>query len=561
VAALPRSVFFTASAAATSGTYTTPNASPSTSSGNWSLAATIGPSQAGVSYTNCSTLSPGEPITVWSIVPNTTTLTVTVTGNQSTTYSSSSEFTAPVYCSETTQPTAYTNINSNESSTPSLIFVPGSATPDRITTTAIITAKNPPVVTTTAQYPAYPGGITEKQSVTTSDTEILGLPTFLGYPSIVTAIPIPQIINTDTSATGPITAVLGDSVTVVVSPNTAVIGGQTYTIGSSPQTITKGTDVFTISPSEVAGPMLVVNVPTPTAGGVSLGGLITTTIQGVSVGLGPTGVVIGGTSYAVGSGAPAQTIVAKGQTISIGSGGVGFSGTTVAPPPSIPTNFVIVGGEVFSAIGSSVAVIGDSTFTYGAGIATTSDIVNGDTVTIGPSGVSFDGTTLGGPGHSTGTQLGIVGGLSVTEVGSTLAVVDGTTLTVGPGITPTTTVVNGQTITLGSSGLGIGGATLTFPFNPTTQAVTAGGVTFSEVGSSIVVIGGTTFTFGPGAKPTTDVYNGQTISIGPGGVGFKTTTFTAATSTHTGKKNGAGGLRPMFGVLGTCMAIGIMYVL
>jgi hypothetical protein len=168
---------------------------------------------------------------------------------------------------------------------------------------------------------------------------------------------------------------------------------------------------------------------------------------------------------------------------------------------------------------------------------------------------------LGGPGHTTGTQLGLIGGLSVTEIGSTLAVVDGTTLTIGPGATPTTAVINGQTVTIGSSGLGIGGATLTFPFNPTTQAVTAGGVTFSEVGSSLVVIGGSTFTFGPGAKPTTDVFNGQTISIGPSGVGFKTTTFTAASATHTGKKNGAGGLRPVYGVLGTFMVIGIGYFL
>jgi hypothetical protein len=62
-----------------------------------------------------------------------------------------------------------------------------------------------------------------------------------------------------------------------------------------------------------------------------------------------------------------------------------------------------------------------------------------------------------------------------------------------------------------------------------------------------VVIGGTTFTFGPGATPTTDLVNGQTIVIGPSGVGFKMTTFTGIgtgpSPTQTGKKkNGAAGL-------------------
>jgi len=532
-----------------------------TSSDNLELTATIGPSQSGINYANCSTLAPDQPFTVWSIVPNTTTITLTVTGNYSTTYSTSSEFTPPVYCPETTitnafidhTPSAITNkIPHKASST-----VTASAIP-RTTTTAIITAKNPPVLVTTDLYPSYPNGQTDKESPTTSDTYNQEPSIVPGFPSTITAIPTTQVVNEDTSASGPITGVLSDGVTVVVSSNNAVIGGQTFGIGDSTQTITKGGDVFTIGPSQVIGPMLVVNVPTGTAGGVFAQNPTPTTVDGVGITIGPGEVVIDSTSYSIGAGAPDQTIVVQGQTISLGAGGVGFSATTLAPPISSPSNFVIVGGEVFSAIGSSIAVIEGTTLTYGPGVPTTTEVVNGDTITIGPSGVSFDGTTLGGPGNPTGTQLGIVGGLSVTEVGSSLAVVDGVTLTIGPGATPTTAVINGHTVAAGSSGVSIGGATLTFPFNPTTQAVTAGGITFSEVGSSLVVIGGTTFTFGPGAKPTTDIYNGQTISIGPSGVGFKTTTFTAATAMHSGKTNGAGGLlRPVFGVLGACITIGV----
>jgi len=110
-----------------------------------------------------------------------------------------------------------------------------------------------------------------------------------------------------------------------------------------------------------------------------------------------------------------------------------------------------------------------------------------------------------------------------------------------------------------------GGTTLAYPFNPTIQTVTAGGITFSEVASSLAVIGGKTFTIGPGATPTTDVINGQTISLGPGGIGFSTTTFTGVptsnTGVHTSTKSGAGNLKPasIYGVLGICIAMVIGY--
>ena len=80
-----------------------------------------------------------------------------------------------------------------------------------------------------------------------------------------------------------------------------------------------------------------------------------------------------------------------------------------------------------------------------------------------------------------------------------------------------------------------------------------------------MAIGGKTFTFGLGANPTTDVYNGQTISIGYNGVGFKTITFMGATATSTSskKKNWAAGMRirKAYGVFGTCIAVGVGYLL
>jgi hypothetical protein len=156
----------------------------------------------------------------------------------------------------------------------------------RATITFITTAKNPPVVTTTALYPSYPGVSSDKESVPYTDTYVWGPVTFPGFPATVTPIPI--------------TYVMGDGVTVMVGKNAAVIGGQTYSIGSSMETITQGADVFTIGPSKVLGPMLVVYVPT--AGGIYA--QAPTTIQGVPIDLGPTNVILGGTTYTIGAGAP-----------------------------------------------------------------------------------------------------------------------------------------------------------------------------------------------------------------------------------------------------------------
>ena len=517
-----------------------------------------------INYTDCSTLSPGQAVTVWQILPNTTTITLTVTGNKTTTYSSTSEFTPPVYCPDTIIGGPASSITDQPylSSSTNPIPVPSvpSFIPARTTVTFQTTAKNPPVVTTSVLYPSYPDGSSDKQSVTSTDTYQWGPAPWPGFPSSVSAIPITNIINEDLSFNTAITYVMDDGVTVMVGTNVAVIGGQTYTIGPATETITQGPDVFTIGPSQVLGPMLVAYVPT--AGGITAPAQ--TTINGVPIDVGATKAVLGGSTFAIGSGAPDQTGVYNGKTITFGAGGIIMDQTTVAPSPLLPTNQVIIGGQVVSAIGSNIAVIEGSTITYGPGIPVTTDVVNGDSITIGPSGVTFDGSTLGGPDHPSGTELGIVGGVSVTELGSTLAVVDGVTLTVGPNATPTTTVINGHTLTIASSGLGINGATLSFPFNPTTQAVTAGGITFSEIGSSLVVIGGTTFTFGAGAKPTTDVFNGQTITIGPNGVGFKTTTFTGATATSTSKKkNAAAGLRArkVYGVLAACIVVGVVCLL
>jgi hypothetical protein len=501
-------------------------ASVTTSWSNYSIA-TLGAITASVN--DCVSLTSGETWTTYILVPNTTTVVQTVYANNiSTSFSTTSEFTPPVLCAtsqvagllssatEGSNPPFPFSKQSSQGLVPAKTFASTSGSENSaVVVTAIITSKNGVTSTTTVAPPNYGKTEAHVTVVPTTTTKkggglVLSIPPVSTTPKKTVQLVVSTTAEAVVAAVEPLTSVAPNGVTVIVSPSNAIIGDQTVNIGSTTAVVTQNGAVYTVGPSQVVGPSLVVNVPS-------------TAVRAVA--------------------APVTTT-------------------------TLPTNIIILDGEPFSVIGSSVVVLGSSTITYGPSVPAQTSVVNGETITIGPSGVSFDGTTLGGTAHPSGTQIGLAGGLSITEIGSTIAVIDGVTLTVGPSASAYTTVINGHTITAGSSGLGLGGTTLQYPFNPTTNAVAVGSVTFTEIGSTLAVIGGTTYTFGAGAKPTTVVVNGETISIGSGGIGFSTTTFvsysptatgSAALSTQTGKKNAGERTRPIGSVV-MCVVIWVAYM-
>lgn len=532
--------------------------------------------------TSCDvTLSSGEPSTVWIVLPNTDTITLTVSANMSTTFSTIPEFTPPVYCYPTTSTERPFLVSApggapKTTETSSQVIFPASSS-GLSSLTIIVTSKNPVTVfTTDSPIGGFPGGPkTDKQTVTpTSDTAEWGplTPPPPKIASDATTVPLNQL-PTPGSGGGsqplPTTTTIS-GISVIISSTQVVVGSQTVgNLGSggngpSSTEITQNGQTFTVNPSQVIGPGVTLTRPSPNGGVfVPTPQATPTVIAGISVQLAPSSVIIGGNTFSIGPGVSEQTTVVNGQTVVIGPQGLVFAQTTVAPPV-LATNVVILDADVISAIGNSEAVIGGSTFFYGPSSTPETDTFNGEVITIGPSGISYGSSVLGGISN-TGTQLGIAGGISVTELGSNIAIISGTTFIVGPGAISTTAVINGKTISAGENGLGVGGTTLSYPFNPATQVFTAGGITFSEIGS-LVDIGGKTFTIGS-SMTTTDFYNGQSISLGPGGVGFKTTTVTATSGSSptssaesTGKKkSGAGNLRPFHGVLGICIALGAGY--
>jgi hypothetical protein len=210
----------------------------------------------------------------------------------------------------------------------------------------------------------------------------------------------------------------------------------------------------------------------------------------------------------------------------------------VAPVPTVPPRTTIANVPV--AILPSTVLIGNSAVAIPAGaevIAT----VSGQVFTVRPSEIIGAGTTVGlsplqavqvasAPVYS--TQVTIAPGLVAQVAGST-AVIDGTTYRIGAGATPMTITVDGVPIGIGPFGLSLPSTTI--PANAMTDAPmvveTAAGLTFS-IDQSEVVIDGTTYRIGSGAHTVITEIDGQTISIGPGGVGLKTTTLkpTAATA-------------------------------
>lgn len=160
---------------------------------------------------------------------------------------------------------------------------------------------------------------------------------------------------------------------------------------------------------------------------------------------------------------------------------------------------------------------------------------SGQTFTVQPNEIVASGTTYQIANQlATITQapsLVTVAGVTV-EVDSTKAVISGTTYRIGSGAGSTTVVVNGQTISVGSNGVGFPGQGHTTLAPPMTVAggfkiVVVSGLTIS-VDETEAVISGTHLKIGAGATTTSVVIAGETVTAGPGGLSLASTTIEPA---------------------------------
>ncbi|KAH6635164.1 hypothetical protein B0J18DRAFT_39679 [Chaetomium sp. MPI-SDFR-AT-0129] len=186
-------------------------------------------------------------------------------------------------------------------------------------------------------------------------------------------------------------------------------------------------------------------------------------------------------------------------TVAVQPTGVVINGHTIRDNPAQPTQVVIIAGETF---------------------------------TINPTRVVGGGATIDRPSATGGVYLPSptstnIAGVPVV-VSSSVAIIGGSSFTLGP--TPTTAVVSGQTFTIGPNTIAGASQTLPLPTLPSpTEVVVAGGDLITAIGSSVLVIHGTTLTYAapeafvPHTGTDSDgitvvTIDDDVLTLGPGGV-------------------------------------------
>jgi hypothetical protein len=309
-------------------------------------------------------------------------------------------------------------------------------------------------------------------------------------------------------------------ITVGVQPTAVVIDGNT--IHDNPaqptQVVIIADQTFTIDPTRVVGGGATIDRPAAT-GGIYVPTPTSTNLGGIPVVISSSVAVIGGSSFTLGNPSP-TTATISGQTFTINPTNIAGASQTI-PIPTLPrpTEVVVAGGDLITAIGRSVLVIHGTTITYfpsgGGGTPSppTTLIVDGETLTLGPGGVTAHGgaLTIGGSQASSphDTQYALVGGATITKIGASVVVIRDVTYTVGPGTGTTTTLIGGESVTIAPGGVEVGTLSLGFPFGVTTVITPGAGPT----------AGGAMATAGAGGEEEDGVGAVRPWLVGVGGGG------------------------------------------
>ena len=237
---------------------------------------------------------------------------------------------------------------------------------------------------------------------------------------------------------------------------------------------------LTIRSSEVIGPHTSVPLtPVPTFSAVRYGAL--------TISVAPSEAIVGSIDIKnIQPGMTQVTTVINGQTLEIGPDGVEIGSTTIALPTPTPAFRVTTLGDVTLSLASTEAVINGQTYLVLPGSPTTSTVIDGRTLAIGPSGVHFEGTTVALPRSSAEQTAEAI------SIGTTDAVIDGTTYAIGNNAPEKTIVVGSETIKLGTEGVVLPEVTLgdgvvipatTLSPNRTTSTASSGFITATSQGA------------------------------------------------------------------------------
>jgi len=359
------------------------------------------------------------------------------------------------------------------------------------------------------------------------------------------------------------------SVFLAITSNGVLISGQTFTAGSSPTSTVINGQIFAINPSQRIALGTATTNPSSAPTVVAPNSL---TIANIPIAIQSNNVVINGQTFSAGS--SLNSTVINGHMFTINPSQVIAAGTTIDIPSASAVatlSAVTAGGFAFS-VAPNVALISGTTYSIGKDASPTTKVIGDKTVSFGPNGVGFESATVPALGVASPSPSAVTAGGLTFVVAPNVAVISGTTYSVGKNASPTTKVIGDKTLSFGPNGVGFASTTVLAPSGASSSpsAVTAGGLTFS-VGSTAAVISGTTYVIGSGASPTTKVIGGQTVSFGPNGVGFASTTIPVPTASGTGAASpglelftgSASDLGIKGAAMGTILAfgVGILFVL
>ena len=166
----------------------------------------------------------------------------------------------------------------------------------------------------------------------------------IGFAGTTIVVPTKQLQPTFTAFTQ------GD-LTISVAPSEVVIDGTSLRIplGAKPTTTLIGSQIVSIGPNGIGIASATIPLPTQTP--------LAITVDGISISVAPFEAVIDGTTFHLISVAVPITKVIDDQSISIGASGIGLASTTILVPTQIPSAMT-VDGLIFSLAPSEALMSG-----------------------------------------------------------------------------------------------------------------------------------------------------------------------------------------------------------
>ena len=316
-------------------------------------------------------------------------------------------------------------------------------------------------------------------------------------------------------------ATIGD-VPIVLRPQDVAIGSKAFQHGSSPTSVVYNGHTYSWDASHLAGAGAAVVSPSvhSSAPRVTAGGQIFSVF--------PSQLKASGRNIPLPNTAGASPFVYKGQTFSVNPSQLIAPGTSITLPPTNKiTPFVYIDHSLSVDVSQFMARSTTIPFSSGSGTIT----YNGQVLTIKPSEIIGPSTTIAlwAPHDSAAAPTAITTGGLTFSIGPAAAVVGSSTYSFVPGKAPATIMTHNEAVLVGSNGVQFGNVHVSIPtIAPSISMITQGDLTFSVAPSEVVVAGRTDY-IRSDMTPITTVVNGHTISIGPKGVGFASTTITLPT--------------------------------